>query len=131
MNNQFAGNEQNGGRLSEEETKRMFTTLQNTVSNQKVPKPSDDQWKIYNEEKSDWYKIKPKKGVQLKMNLNVKTVFHKEDKPETIKKFDQIEEQSPKLIPEATTQKLTFARKQLLKKPVKSALKRSVLKIVR
>jgi hypothetical protein len=42
MNNQFAGNEQNGGRLSEEETKRMFTTLQNTVSNQKVPKPSEE-----------------------------------------------------------------------------------------
>jgi len=33
--------------MSEAETRRMFETLQNTVTNQKVPVPTPDQEKIF------------------------------------------------------------------------------------
>ena len=89
------------------------------------------------EETDDWYQVKPRKCVDVKINNNKVTEFKKDDLPTQVNQntatetlLDETKDDST-LISEEHERHLSFARKQLLKKPMKSALKRTVLCEVR
>lgn len=62
----------------------MFELLNNTIANQKVPVPSDKQQVDFDQERTDWYTIKPKKSLVLKMDNNKAVEFRRDDMPVTI-----------------------------------------------
>ena len=65
--------------MTPEETQHMFTTLQNTIANTKVQKPTPDQLEIFQKETEDWYAVKPRKSVNLQMSNNKTAEFMKTD----------------------------------------------------
>lgn len=101
MNNMEADGK---AQMSEHDTRRMFETLQNTVSNQKVPKPTPDQIETFQQETSDWYMIKPHKNVDIQIKENRFVEFKKD---EIVTSVGDQEEES-KVI---TDEPLSFARR--------------------
>ena len=65
--------------MTPEETQQMFTTLQNTIANTKVQKPTPDQLEIFQKDHEDWYTVKPRKSVDLQMSNNKTAEFMKTD----------------------------------------------------
>ena len=53
------------GEMTNAEQKKVFELLNNTIADQKVPVPDDKQQVDFDQERTDWYTIKPKKNLNL------------------------------------------------------------------